>query len=93
MATDNYSYKGNEPFKNLRILRNKHPKNIIISCININSIKNKFTDFVTLIKDAVDVLVTAETKLDYFFFLRLHLKYQDLKHPTGSMYPRALGDF
>ena len=67
MAADNPTYEENEPFKNLKLLRNKHPKNIIISYIDLNSVRNKFTDFVSLIKNVVDVLVIAETILDASF--------------------------
>ena len=44
-----------------------NPKKIIISYININSIRNKFHDFVSLLQGSVDVLVIAETKLDSSF--------------------------
>ena len=40
------------------------PKNIIISYININSIRNKIKNLEILISDLVDVLTIAETKID-----------------------------
>ena len=56
-----------DPFENIRHLRVQYPKNIILSYININSVRHKFDNFVNLIKDNVDVLVFAETKLDGSF--------------------------
>ena len=44
-----------------------NPKKIILSYIKINSIRNKFHDFVSLLQGSVDVLVIAETKLDSSF--------------------------
>ena len=43
------------------------PKNIIISYININSIRNKIKDLEILISELVDVLTIAETKIDESF--------------------------
>ena len=51
----------------MKKLRNANPKKIIISYININSIRNKSHDFVTLLQGSMDVLVIAETKLDSSF--------------------------
>ena len=65
--TDRSTYDDNDPFQKLKTLRNKHPKNIIISYINMNSIRNKFTNFASLIQNWVDILVIAETKLDASF--------------------------
>ena len=65
--TDSPTYEDNDPFQKLKALRNKHPKNIIISYINMNSIMNKFTNFASLIQNSVDVLVIAVTKLDASF--------------------------
>ena len=49
--------------EDLHRLRIKHPKNVIISYININSARNKFHSFVDFIDKNVNVLVFAETKL------------------------------
>ena len=54
-------------FHHLKKIGNEHPRNIIVSYININSIKNKFESFSSLIKENVDVLAIAETKLDDSF--------------------------
>lgn len=55
------------PFENMKKLRLKHPKNVIVAYLNINSIRNKFTNFSQMINKNVDVLVIAETKLDETF--------------------------
>ena len=51
----------------IRDLRIKYPKNVVISYLNINSIRNKFENFSSIIEKHVDVLVIAETKLDETF--------------------------
>ena len=51
----------------LKSIRLKMPKNIIISYININSIRNKIKNLEILISDLVDVLTIAETKIDGSF--------------------------
>ena len=51
-------------FEEMRNLRMKYPKNVIISYININSIRNKFDSFSQIIRGIVDILIIAETKLD-----------------------------
>ena len=48
-------------------LRSKNPKNIIFSYININSTRNKFENLCDMVGNNVDVLSTAETKLDSSF--------------------------
>ena len=50
--------------KNLRL---KNPKNVIVSYLNINSVRNKFNNKSTLILANVDILIVAETKLDSSF--------------------------
>ena len=48
-------------------LRSKSPKNIIFSCVNINSIRNKFNNLCDIVGNNVDVLSIAETRLDSSF--------------------------
>ena len=48
-------------------LRSKNPKNIILSYININSIRNKFENLCDIVGNNVDVLSVAETKLNFSF--------------------------
>ena len=54
-------------FEAMSKLRIKYPRNIIIGYININSIGNKFNNFVGIISNEVDIIVVAETKLDSSF--------------------------
>ena len=54
-------------FDELKLLRLKYPRNVIISYININSIRNKFSGFSEMIGENVDILVIAETKIDSSF--------------------------
>ena len=52
---------------NLYHLRKQYPKNIIISYLNINSIRNKLNDLKALVVDSVDILCIAESKLNESF--------------------------
>ena len=54
-------------FHHLRKIRNEHTSNIVVSYININSIRNIFESFSSLIQENFDVLAIAETKLDDSF--------------------------
>ena len=51
----------------LKSVRLKSPKNVVISYININSVRNKLGDLASLLDGLVDVLSIAETKLDVSF--------------------------
>ena len=51
----------------MKTLRLKYPNNIIISYININSIRYKFQNFADLASQYLDVIIIAETKLDDTF--------------------------
>ena len=53
--------------ENLKHLKNKNPENILLSYINVNSIRYKFDDLVTFLDSSIDILNIAETKLDYSF--------------------------
>ena len=53
--------------KHIKDLRNKHPRNVIISYLNINSIRNKFKNTMDLIGNKIDVIIFGETKLDNSF--------------------------
>ena len=53
--------------KGLYNTRKRYPKNIIISYLNINSIRNKLNDLKILISDSVDILCFSESKLDETF--------------------------
>ena len=51
----------------LRLAKLKHPKNVILSYLNINSVRNKLTDLDVLVSNFVDILSIFETKLDSSF--------------------------
>ena len=51
----------------MKSLRLKNPKNITFSYLNINSVRNKFKNMSGLIPENADILIVAETKLDYSF--------------------------
>ena len=53
--------------RKLRSIRLRNPKNVLISYININSIRNKFHDLQCLVGNLVDVITVAETKIDSSF--------------------------
>ena len=61
-SLDNYS-----DISKMKKLRQKHPKNIIFSYLNINSVRNKFQNMSSLISENADILIVAETKLDSSF--------------------------
>ena len=48
-------------------LRRTIPANLKFCYVNINSVRNKFTDFQEIINGNVDVVSTAETKIDASF--------------------------
>ena len=55
-------------FQELNSVRMSCPKNIMISHININSVRNKFHELSDLfIRSLVDILFISETKLDQSF--------------------------
>ena len=51
----------------LNNVRKYNVNNIIIACLNINSLANKFDQLTTVINDNIDILVLVETKLDDTF--------------------------
>ena len=57
----------NHCLNRLRNIRCKFPKNVILSYLNINSVRNKLNDIYTLVGNSVDILTIAETKLDRTF--------------------------
>ena len=48
-------------------MRLSHSNNVIVSYINVNSIRNKLNDLFTVVSNNVDILCIAETKLDNSF--------------------------
>ena len=56
--------KAKETYKTLRGLRSKHPKNVFLGHVNVNSLRNKFESLNELIKD---IFLWIESKLDSSF--------------------------
>ena len=56
--------KARETYKTLRGLRSKHPKNVFLGHLNVNSLRNKFESLNELIKD---IFLWSESKLDSSF--------------------------
>ena len=54
-------------FEELRLIRLKHPNNIIVAYININYIRNEFENFSDMISEKIDVLAIAKSKIDSTF--------------------------
>ena len=48
-------------------LRAKHPNNVSIAYLNINSVRNKFNQLKEYMGNAINILMIAETKLDGTF--------------------------
>ena len=60
-----YNDNSAEPYSELLSVRTKHPTNIIIAHININSFRLKFSEVDYIIrKNSIQILAIAETKLD-----------------------------
>ena len=57
----------NDTLSNLRSLRSSNPKNVVLSYINVNSIRNKLNDLKNVVFNNVDLVCIAETKLDESF--------------------------
>ena len=61
-------YEGEDIFHELRLVRGRSKKNIIVSHLNIDSLMNTFNDLSDLFSDKlVDILFISETKLDSTF--------------------------
>ena len=56
-----------DDFEVLNTINIKIANRLILAQLNINSLRNKFDALTLLIKDKVDILVIAETKLDDSF--------------------------
>ena len=54
-------------FTELKNIRIKNMKNVIIGQLNINSLRNKFELLAEVIKGNLDILIITETKLDHTF--------------------------
>ena len=56
-----------DAFSILKSLRSKNIDKIVIAQLNINPLRNKFDQLVSIIQGNVDILVITETKLDETF--------------------------
>ena len=65
--SNNVSTNNSSDTYDLHSLRKKNPERVILSHLNINSLRNKFDFLVPLVKDHIDVLMLSETKLDDSF--------------------------
>ena len=65
--TNSNLFENNETDQVLKVLRNDNPSNLNFCYLNINSVRNKFTDLQTIINGNVDIVSIAETKLDASF--------------------------
>ena len=54
-------------FDQIKNLRLKNPKKIMLGHLNINSIPNKFTGIMDLVKENLDIFLISETKIDNSF--------------------------
>ena len=56
------------PLKDMKQFKSKHPKNLIVSHYNVNSIRHKIYEILPLLHEhLVDILAIAETKIDDSF--------------------------
>ena len=76
----------------LKRIRLSNPKNVILSYLNVKSIRNKFQNLREIIKQNVEVLAVAETKIDasfpstQFFQEGYHSLYRlDIFRMSGSL--------
>ena len=60
-------FENNESDQVLKVLRSDNPSNLNFCYLNINSVRNKFTNLQTIINGNVDIVSIAETKLDASF--------------------------
>ena len=51
----------------LMCLRSKHPNNVTIAYLNINSVRNKLDQLNTFLGNAINILMIAETKSNETF--------------------------
>ena len=51
----------------MKSLKLKHPRNIFLGHLNINSIPNKFDGIMDTVKDHLDIFLISETKIDDTF--------------------------
>ena len=69
LSTLNYELIS-DPFETLRNTRLKNSNRLIITQLNINSLRNKFDSLVRVLHNNLDILLTLEIKLNPHFLLR-----------------------
>ena len=74
----------------IKKIRLKYPSNIIASFININSIRNKLNSLEEFVKNNVDVLAIAETKIDNSF-TTTSLEIEGYSSPFRLDYSKSSG--
>ena len=67
MSSGDKSDITDEPYSDLRELRFKNINRIIVTHLNINSIRNKFEEFKDLVINCADIAVVSETKINSSF--------------------------
>ena len=67
MSSGDKSDITDEPYSDLRELRFKNINRIIVTHLNINSIRNKFEEFKDLVINCADIAVVSETKINPSF--------------------------
>ena len=84
-------FENNESDQVLKVLRSDNPSNLDFCYLNINSVRNKFTDLQTIINGNVDIVSIAETKLDasfpsaQFTLERYHTPYRPDINKSGGI--------
>ena len=58
------STKTKETLRTIGGLRNKHPKNVFLRYLNVNSLRNQFEFINELTKDTSDIFLVTKNKLD-----------------------------
>ena len=65
--TSHFLRDDNDVSQILNTLRNGNPSNINFCYLNVNSVRNKFSDLQDVINRNVDIVLIAETKIDASF--------------------------
>ena len=66
-STNQVSLNQNILLDKLKELRLDNPKNLTLTYLNINSVRNKFDSLQEIVMGKVDILIVAETKIDASF--------------------------
>ena len=90
--TKHLSAANTDIYQILKGLRLSNPNNVILSYLSMNSVRNKFENLREIIKQNVDVLAVAETKIDasflsaQYFLEGYHSPYRlDISRKSGGL--------